>query len=598
MSSRSEEDRLAALRELELLDTAGSESFDRITRMAARVFASSAAAVSLTDRDRQWCKSAVGLTLREYPRKHAPCAEVCGTARVLMVPDLQLDPRFADGHLARAGWHFYAGAPLVTQDGVTLGAMCVLDQTPRMLAADQLKGLEDFAAMVMSQIELQHAFGRIDPLSGLPNRQQMAEDLADLARRQPQGHYTTLLIDLTDGQHFDRTVSVLGTLYIDALVRASSRAIREVLRREIRLYHVGIAAYAAVLDDAAGPPWREVVASLNARLREPVWCNGIPVAISAVYGTSAFRPGETAAADVLRTAISAAQDARHAEAGCASYNVANDEANRRRFTLLSDIRAALGARDQLSLVYQPRLELRTMKCVGVEALLRWKHPTLGGVPPGEFIPLAEQTALAHAITAWVLETALRQAALWQRAGRELRVSVNVSAPNLEEPGFARSVGEALARHRLTPSALEVEFTESALIRNSTMVRSQLSQIRDMGVAVAIDDFGTGYSTFSYLKQLPANTVKIDQSFIRGLSVSARERMLLRSMVGMSHELGYRVVAEGVETEEDLDFLVTTLCDEAQGYYISRPVPAPELERWLRNTETSTATPVAQGPARP
>jgi EAL domain-containing protein (putative c-di-GMP-specific phosphodiesterase class I)/GGDEF domain-containing protein len=581
MSISFEEDRLNALHDFALLDTPASESFDRITRMASLLVGASIAAISLTDRDWQWFKSRIGMDSREMSRLQAPCAEISRSGSFLLVPDLLDDPRFADSPLARAGIRFYAGAPLVTRDGYGLGAMCVLDPLPRTISAEQIQSLKDLAAMVMVQIELQHDFGRTDPLSGLPNRHQMADDLVDLAGREPGASYTTLLIDLTDTRHFDQIASVLGTSYVDVLVRASSRAIQDVLGRRARLYHVGIASYAALLDETAGPSWHEAISALTVRLRQPVWCNGIPVAVRFVYGISSFRLGETSPADALRTAISAAHDAREAELDHSIYSPARDQANRRRFTLLTDIPAALEASDQLRLVYQPRVDLRTGACVSVEALLRWQHPSLGNIPPGEFIPLVEQTALVRPVTAWVIHTALEQAQAWQVAGRTLRISINVSAPNLEEQDFAQRLSDALDRRGLPPAAIELEFTESALIRNGSHVMGQLAAIKALGIEIAIDDFGSGYSTFSYLRRLPASTVKLDQSFIRGIAGSTRDQMLVRSMIGMAHELGYRVVAEGVETREALDFLADAACDEVQGYFISHPVPVDTLDDWLR-----------------
>lgn len=248
-----EEARLNALRDLDLLDTPESESFDRITRMASQLFDMPISAVSLTDHDRQWFKSHVGTNGRQIPRLLAPCADVATCREFLLVPDLLEDARFATSPLAKAGVRFYAGAPLVTREGHGLGAMCVLDNRPRSISPAQIALLEDFAAMVMAQVELQHNFGRIDPLSGLPNRHQLVEDLKDLARLTPGASYTAVLIELAGQQQLYQTVSVLGTAYLDELLRVSSRAIRDALGKGTKLYQVGAATFATVLDDAAKP---------------------------------------------------------------------------------------------------------------------------------------------------------------------------------------------------------------------------------------------------------------------------------------------------------------------------------------------------------
>jgi EAL domain-containing protein (putative c-di-GMP-specific phosphodiesterase class I) len=320
--------------------------------------------------------------------------------------------------------------------------------------------------------------------------------------------------------------------------------------------------------------------------KSPLLCHGVPAAMKPVFGISPFRLGELSPQDVLRTAFSAVQDAREAQTEHAVFSVNSDEANRRRITLLTDMREALIQDDQLSLAYQPRIDLRSGECISAEALLRWKNRRYGNVSPGEFIPLVEQTALARPVTQWVIRTAIQQAAAWRSAGHDLRVSINVSALNLEEADFVECFAEALKRGGVAPSAVELELTESALIRNSLRVVSQIQQLRSMGVELAIDDFGTGYSTFAYLQKIPASTVKLDQSFIRMLHENKRDQLLVRSMILMAHDLGYRVVAEGVETAEICSFLRDLNCDEIQGYFISRPLPVEAFDAWLHQHAAS------------
>lgn len=572
--------RLAALQDLDLLDTPISESFDRITRLASQFFRAPIAAVSLTDHDRQWFKSSVGVDVREIPRAQAPCAVVSDTSATLVVPDLAADPRFIGSTLDRAGVRFYAGAPLTTRDGYTIGAMCVLDSAPRRLAPEELPVLCDLAKLVMAQIELQRDFGRVDLLSGLPNRTQLIEDLEDRGRARPGQRGVILLVDFGGTGHFERAASVLGIDTIDELVRVASRAIRQVLRRRHGLYHVTASSYAIVLEDAAGEAWQDVSDALAARFREPLLCNDIPVALSVAFGIAPFVLDRTDPGDAIRAAISAAQEAREAGMVHAVYDQASDAANRRRFDLLTDFRTALRVPGQLRLVYQPRVTLADRRCSSAEALLRWDHPQFGPVSPGEFIPLVEQTALAGPMTAWVIDAALAQVAAWRSAGPALRISVNVSALNLEDPDFAADLAAGLRRHGVAPDAIELEVTESALIRNGNQVYAQLAAIRNMGVEIAIDDFGTGYSTFSYLKQIPANIVKLDQSFMTGLAGSPRDQRLVGSMVALAHDLGYRVVAEGVETAEAEAILASFGCDEVQGYLHCRPVPPAMLVEWI------------------
>lgn len=578
--------RLRALRDLNLLDTAPSESFDRITRMASQLFSAPLSAVSLTDENRQWFKSRVGCG-PEIPRDKAPCAEVTRTGEVLVVPDLGKDSRFDGGILARNGVRFYAGAPLITRTGFTLGSMCVLDMEPRTITNEQAKALGDLAAMVMAQIELQHSLGRIDPVSGLPNRNQFAEDLADMCLDHPGEERVAVVIDLADAGQLVQAMRVLGPSCVDDLIVASADAVKNYLEPATVLYHVGATQFLAVLASEGQERVTGKIAAQLAGLRSSLRAREF-VATDIAVGIAPFRLGHEDAGNVLRAAHSAAQDARESDVQVGVHSPSTDALHQRRYALIADLRAALVATDQLSLVYQPLIDLRSGRCESVEALLRWLHPTLGLVPPGEFIPLAEQTELARTLTEWVMNAALAQSAAWKKAGLDLRVAVNVSAVNLEEDDFASRVAAALQQHAVLPGAFEIEFTESALITKRSRVLRTLTQIRESGVVCAIDDFGTGYSSFSYLQDIPADTIKIDQSFIRSLKPKSRGGALVRNIINMARELGYRVVAEGVETLEVYDFLAAAGCDDAQGYFISRPVAPDDLLHWLHDHEAGKA----------
>ena len=227
------------------------------------------------------------------------------------------------------------------------------------------------------------------------------------------------------------------------------------------------------------------------------------------------------------------------------------------------------------------LDLHTGEYGTAEALLRWTHPALGNVSPGEFIPLVEQTALARQVTQWVLECACRQIKALRSRGFTTRLSINVCARNLEEDDFSATIANLLARHGVATADIELEFTEGALIRHESRVMTQLNAIRAMGIELSIDDFGTGYSSFSYLHRLPAQVVKLDQSFMKQLTESTKSQTMVQSMIAMAHDIGYRVVAEGVETAEALAFLEGCGCDEIQGYYLSRPLTAEKLDVFLQ-----------------
>jgi EAL domain-containing protein (putative c-di-GMP-specific phosphodiesterase class I)/GGDEF domain-containing protein len=415
----------------------------------------------------------------------------------------------------------------------------------------------------------------------------------DLQHRQNGQPLAVIVIDLLNPVRSQEIVSALGPAYIDEFVRASSRLVRDAFADVATIYHVGVTTYAVVHDERQAGLWRETTDRLAATLEGELLCNGVPIAIDAVFGVSSYNPAiPISPAEALRTAVSAADDARAAELRQSAYNPSSDAANRRRFALLTDFRSALAGPGQLSLVYQPKIDGRTARCGGVEALLRWRHPVLGDVSPGEFIPLLEHTTLARPLTAWVVAAALRQVVAWRQAGLALCVSINVSTRNLEEPDFARR----LLRRTLDAGALatwiEIEITEGALIRNTGKVMTQLQELREAGFDIAIDDFGSGYSNFSYLRDIPAGTVKLDQSFIRGIDASEKDQRLACSMIGIAHDLGLRVVAEGIETRASLDFLASCGCDEMQGYYICRPIGSEAVPVWLGRAHGSDADGIA------
>jgi EAL domain-containing protein (putative c-di-GMP-specific phosphodiesterase class I)/GGDEF domain-containing protein len=588
-TDRSEELRLQALVHLGLLDTPPSESFDRITRMASRMFGLPIAAVSLTDRDRQWFKSRVGVDHWEIPRDMAPCGEVADTARPLVVPDLLESSCYRESYLARSGIRFYAAAPLVTRDGYGLGAMCVLGTEPRQITTEEEAVLADLAAMVMAQIELQHAFGRVEPVSGLPNRHQLLDDLEDQARDHPGAFRSLVMLDLADAVRLQEATRVLGPSAVDDLVRQTTAALRTELGSRFKIYQVGTAQLAWVLDHEHEAAQSTYIASTGKRFATYLERDPFPRLARPTAGVAPFRLGEIAAADLLRTAHSAVLDARTTEQRVSIYSESADDLHRRRFRLVTDMPAALTSEGQLALVYQPRIDLRSGACVGLEALLRWEHPVLGPVPPGEFIPILEKTDLARPITDWVIGEALQQTKAWRSVGIALPIAVNVSPSNLEEQDFASRLILRIAAAGLPASAVEIEVTESALIRNGTRVGQQLTDIRAAGIRVAIDDFGTGYSSLSYLQNLPADIIKIDQSFVRDLSLDHRGRTLVKSMVEMAKGLSFHVVAEGIEDQSALDFLRRTGCDEGQGYFFARPAPPAGLTDWLKPVRQADAS---------
>jgi EAL domain-containing protein (putative c-di-GMP-specific phosphodiesterase class I)/GGDEF domain-containing protein len=578
--------RLRSLRALSLLDTPPSESFDRLTRLASRLYAAPIAAVSLTDADRQWFKSRIGCGT-QIPRLKAPCAEVTRLNRPLVVPDLAADPRFIGGYLVEQGVRFYAGAPLTTRDGFTLGSMCVLDVEPRDAGVVETRALADLAAMVMAQIELQHSFGRVDPTSGLPNRFQLAEDITDLGQDHRGEERIAVLLDLADPVRLATSNRVLGPQSSDELLGRAAAALHEGVW-SAKPYHVSGTQLMCIERHYDATSAVETIERIRQHLRGNVLTAGFAAPGGIAMGVVRFALGGIETRDLIRAGLNAADDARHKDEDIGEYCPDEDALHQRRFAIIGGLREALAEPHQFRLFYQPCIDLRAGTCTGIEALLRWTHPQLGELSPAEFIPLAEQTKLIKPLTTWVVAEALRQLAEWQAAGIFLRISVNVSAIDLQDVHFADGVGQALAAGRIAPPLLTIECTESALIGNRKRVLKNLSRLRDLGVSVALDDFGAGYSNFAYLKDIPADTLKIDQSFIRGLKPGSREARLAANLMRMGKDLGYTLVAEGIEDTSILSLLADYGCDIVQGYGIAAPLEARAFEIWF-NARRQQAT---------
>lgn len=586
--------RLKALQQLAILDTPESEAFDRITRLASRLFDVPIALVTLVDADRQWFKSSYGLDARETPREQAFCDHTIRSRNIMVVPDASTDPRFSANPLVTGNPNirFYAGAPLISDDGFGLGSLCLIDSKPREMSLEDQQVLMDLSAMVMAQINLHHAIGRVDPFSGLPNRNKLFEDLEDLIDRNVDQQYIVMVADLLSPGKLDDLMHAVGPAYVDQLIHDAAQKAKQALGNEMTLYHLDNARYACVALDDDMRSVRNLTKTMTDCFAAPMSCGRIPAEMDLVLGFSRLMPGVADPGDMVRSAIAAAMEARHSRRGWSLYNEESDRARKRAITLLGDFRQAINRPGELRLVYQPKFDVAAGRCESAEALIRWTHPLLGVISPAEFIPLVEQTALAEPLTDWVMQTAIDQVSAWAAQGIKLNVAVNVSARNLEEPDFADRLARRMAAQSIRPDMLHLEFTESAVMQNQGMALTQLHKIRSLGVIIAIDDFGSGYSNHAYLQKIPANIVKIDQSLIRNTDKNAKDRMITEHLISMFHSLGYRVVAEGVETPEIFDWLVRAGCDLIQGYVISRPIEAGEipafLERQVKGTGTSGA----------
>ncbi|RZI54260.1 MAG: phosphodiesterase [Pseudomonas sp.] len=578
---QNEANRLHSLRSAGLLDTMASESFDRISRLAAALFDVPIALVSLVDEDRQWFKSCIGLDVSQTAREYAFCDYTIRTAEVLVIEDATQDARFAANPLVTGEPHirFYAGAPLILRAGHALGSLCIIDRHPRAFTLAQREQLQDLAAIVMAQIDLSRAAGRIDEITQLPNHAQMQEDITYLTQRFPGQHRTLLLIEVMDYGAVRDAARAIGIMPVENFLRSAAIKLQQLLREGSKLYFVGVGRF-AVLAERQEEDLEELMNHLDQVLKEPVASGNLLIELDAAVGIVQVRLAPEGTQEALRRAMTAVHQARTAGRARMAYEQEFDVRHQRAYAILRDLPRAM-AENELYLVFQPKLRVSSGVFEGAEALLRWNHPQLGNIPPGIFIPLAENTTLIHDITRWVIHAALRELVALDARGLTTAVAVNVSARNLEQPHFMDDLRLLLAQHVIPPERLHIECTEYSRLTDPALMEV-FQQIRALGIQLALDDFGIGFSNLTCLEKLPFQLLKIDQSLIMPIATRPRAQQLLEGVIGLGHNMGFRLLAEGVETAEVFQEVVNLGFDHAQGYYLSKPLTAEALVLFLKD----------------
>lgn len=428
-----------------------------------------------------------------------------------------------------------------------------------------------------------------DTLTALPNRN-LLSDRAErtMVRAKRYGHGMAMVfIDL---DNFRVINDSLGHAVGDNVLRLVGERLGSCLREVDTVAHIGGDEFVLVLGEQES---EKIISSQLQRVMnvfaKPLAMGEREFFMTASVGIASF-PGD---GDKIETLLQNAEIAmyRAKDLGRDTFQFYKTEMTasiHERLALESWLRRAL-ERQELLLHYQPQLDLRTNKIFGAEALIRWQHPKMGLVPPVKFIPLAEQTGIIVPIGEWVLRTACAQNKAWQKAGLPpITVAVNISARQFREKGLVDSIAKILSDTGLDPRYLELEVTEGVIMHDVEEVIAVLQRLEALGVTLSVDDFGTGYSSLNYLKRFPVDRLKIDQSFVRDVTSDPDSAAIARAVINLGHDLNMRVIAEGVETREQLEFLRAHQCDEKQGYLFSRPVPASEFEKLLRERRTLAA----------
>lgn len=417
-----------------------------------------------------------------------------------------------------------------------------------------------------------------DPLTDLPNRTLFHDRLqqAIFTAQRENKSVALLLIDL---DRFKEINDTLGHYCGDLVLQQMGPRLRGVLRECDTIARFAGDEFAMVLPSTNSEGATQVAQKILKVLEPPFKIENLPIVVEASIGIALCPDHSTNADNLIQRADVAMYVAKEAGSGYAVYIPNRDQRSPPRLALMGELRHAID-HGQLFLHYQPKIDLRTGRVAGVEALVRWQHPEYGFIPPDDFIAPAERTGLIKPLTLWVLHTALRQCRAWHQVEFPISMSVNLSARNLQDPEFSDQIAGLLENSGVAPTDLELEITESAIMSGPGHAMGILTRLRQMGIGLSIDDFGTGYSSLGHLKKLPVDEIKIDKSFVKDMVMDGDDAVIVRSTIDLAHHLGLKVVAEGVESREIFERLVELGCDAAQGYYMSRPLPADELAHWL------------------
>jgi diguanylate cyclase len=418
---------------------------------------------------------------------------------------------------------------------------------------------------------------RTDDLTGLANRRDFYERLNErLHNRSPSDELAVVILDL---DRFKEINDSLGHAAGDALLVAVGPRVADVLRPGDLLARLGGDEFALFLEGAGRDEAHMISSRMVREIAAPFVVGDMTLHVEASVGIAVWPTDGDEVDELVARADVAMFVAKSMRTSVELYEPERDRAYLDRFGVIEALRGAIGS-DQLVLHYQPKMHLGSGRVRGVEALVRWEDPARGLVPPDQFIPLAEQSGLMGALTAWVLREALLQAVIWKNQGYPLGIAVNVSASSLRESGFPDLVADLLRETGVPPHMLTLEITEDTVMSDRERCLDVLHRLRGFGIRVSVDDYGTGHSSLAYLRELPVDELKLDRSFVSTMNDDQRLGAIVESTIGLAHSLGLPIVAEGVETIDVKDRLTAAGCDLIQGYLLTRPLPGPALTAWL------------------
>ena len=533
-------------------------------------------------------------TWADTERGRGPAGTAIRTGAPCLVHDLLSDARFGPWRqdAMKHGYRACIGLPL-TVHGQVIGVLMIYSTESDAfahkevdllteLADDIAFGIETLRTRALSQKahETIWRMAYYDEVTGLPNHARLTEFLQQMLSDNTDNTHSFSLLML-DIDHFREINDAMGVEHANALLHEIGSRIRSTLPEEELVARMRGDDFAALLPDNDADHAIRTAQRIMEIMQQPFITGELSLDVRVSIGIAQFPQHGNQVDQLLRRADLAVRRAKRSDSGYTFYEPGLDDDSPRRLALACDLRQAIDT-DLLLQYYQPKVDMKTGQLCGVEALARWNSQQYGIISPDEFIPLAEHTGLIRPLTYKVIETAMKQLRAWAAIGWRIPIAVNLSAHNLRDPGLVKRIQELVDAYRIDCSQLEMEITETAIMEDPSGALDVLTKLSRMGITLSIDDFGTGYSSLSYLNKLPVDAIKIDKSFVIDMLSNEDAALIVRSTIGLAHDLGLRVVAEGIESAAGWKILAELGCDVAQGYHVARPMPDYDLKQWIEN----------------